>query len=352
MPDTTAEQFADSLFADNLHLMEVAAIWLGSRLGWYAALQAAGSCTAEQLAKATSSNPRYAREWLEQQATAGVLERDGELYSLPSGAAEVLLDRDSPNHIEPLVRQTVAAVLQLPAIADAYRSGGGVSWAQYGPDMSDSQGDMNRPLLLHSLPAEWTAQVPGLQHRLESGARVADFCCGQGWSAIGLARAFPGVTVDGFDVDLHGLDRARRNAEEHGVADRVTFYLADLAQPVGEGGEYDVCLAVECVHDLPRPVEVLRTMRRALREDGFAIVIDEAAEPELSTPGTELERVLYGFSLLVCLPDSMSTPGSVATGTVIRESTLSRYAADAGFAGVQAQPVDDTGLWRIYRLRT
>ena len=51
----------------------------------------------------------------------------------------------------------------------------------------------------------------------------------------------------------------------------------------------------------------------------------------------------------ICLPDSLSHPDSVATGTVMRPSTLDRYAREAGFAG--ARPLDvPAGLWRFYRL--
>jgi hypothetical protein len=37
---------------------------------------------------------------------------------------------------------------QVPALLDAYRTGGGVSWAQLGEDARDAQGDTNRPWFL------------------------------------------------------------------------------------------------------------------------------------------------------------------------------------------------------------
>jgi hypothetical protein len=60
---------------------------------------------------------------------------------------------------------------------------------------------------------------------------------------------------------------------------------------------------------------------------------------------------MYGFSLLVCLPDGMSSQPSAATGTVMRESTLRGYAQAAGFADVEVLPVEDFGFFRFYRLR-
>jgi hypothetical protein len=61
---------------------------------------------------------------------------------------------------------------------------------------------------------------------------------------------------------------------------------------------------------------------------------------------------MYGFSLLVCLPDGMSSRPTAATGTVMRPDTLRRYAREAGFSGVDVLPTGEFGLWRFYRLTT
>ena len=45
----------------------------------------------------------------------------------------------------------------------------------------------------------------------------------------------------------------------------------------------------------------------------------------------------------------MSGADSAATGTVIRRSTMQRYAREAGFADVEVLPVDHD-LWRFYAL--
>jgi hypothetical protein len=59
---------------------------------------------------------------------------------------------------------------------------------------------------------------------------------------------------------------------------------------------------------------------------------------------------MYGWSITCCLPDGLSTPGSVGTGTVMRPDTLRRYASDAGFASVDILPVQDD-FFRFYGLR-
>jgi hypothetical protein len=101
---------------------------------------------------------------------------------------------------------------------------------------------------------------------------------------------------------------------------------------------------------MPRPVPVLAAARRALAPGGVMVVMDEAVADHFTAPGDEVERLMYGFSLFVCLPDGMSSPPSVGTGTVMRRSTLEKYATAAGFGSVEVLPVDDFNVFRFYRL--
>lgn len=48
------------------------------RLGFYRCLAKDGAVTAQELAERTGTHPRYAREWLEQQAASGLLEHAGD----------------------------------------------------------------------------------------------------------------------------------------------------------------------------------------------------------------------------------------------------------------------------------
>ena len=71
VPGDEVDAFAERVFAAVLGAQQVQAIELGARLGWYDALAAGGALTSGELATATSSNERYAREWLEHQAVCG-----------------------------------------------------------------------------------------------------------------------------------------------------------------------------------------------------------------------------------------------------------------------------------------
>lgn len=355
MDANSAPAVADRVFQAVLGTVDLLAIFVGDRLGWYRSLAEDGPATAGELAARTATHPRYAREWLEQQAVTGLLavHREGtadeRVFAIPPATAEVLTDEHSLNYLAPYGRLFGATGPVLPKLLDAYRTGGGVSWDELGDNAREAQADGNRPWYEHRLAAA-LASVPEVDTALRApGARILDIGCGGGWSGIALARAYPAARVQGVDIDAPSVRMAVRNAAAAGVADRCDFRLTDAADLTE--GEFDIAFAFECVHDMPRPVEVLAAVRRALRPGGSLIVVDEAVAAEFAPDGDDVERLMYGFSLFVCLPDGMSSPPSAGTGTVMRPETLRRYALEAGFGAVDVLPIEDFGFWRFYRLR-
>jgi 2-polyprenyl-3-methyl-5-hydroxy-6-metoxy-1,4-benzoquinol methylase len=355
--DQQRDELVERLFTAGLGMGEVMTVYLGDSLGLYRALEQAGPMTAGELAKDAGIVERYAREWLEQQAAAGILATDDATagaderrYHLPPGHVEPLLDRDSPYSIAPLCTSFVAVSSALPDLLAAFRSGSGVASSAYGQDAIEAQGDFNRPWLVGSLGTEYLPSIPDLHERLlsEPGAAVADVACGVGWAAISLARAYPNITVDGFDHDDASIEIASRNAKEAGLADRVRFEARDAADPALQS-RYDLAMVVEAIHDLSQPVAVLSAIRDMLKPGGTLIVADERTEDAFTAPASETERLFYAYSVLSCLPSAMDDPTSAATGTVMRQETFEAYAKQAGFDAVSVLPIEHDFL-RFYRL--
>lgn len=349
-----AASFDERLLEQTIGALELFGIYLGDRLGLYDALRDEAGLTVGGLAARCGIHPRYAREWLEQQAVAGVLEVDdaaapaeARRYRLPKEHAAVLLDAEHPAHLAPLARMIAGVGGVIEDVAAAYRSGAGVAYARYGASFRHGQGGINRPAFATSLIDAWLPALDGAVEKLARGGRLADLGCGQGWSAIAAAKAWPAAQVLGLDDDPASIEDARRHAREAGAAAR--FECADASALAGHG-PFDVVLLLEVLHDLARPVEVLAAARRALAADGALLVADEKVAPAFHAPGDTLERMMYGWSIVHCLPTQMAAQPSAAIGTVIREDTVRDLAARAGFRGVRTLDVDG-GFFRLYELR-
>src|ERR671914_1530195 len=314
----TAEQrreaLVERLFGSAIGMMELLSIYVGERHGLYRALAEGGAATAPELAAATATNERYAREWLEQQAVAGILEVEDERaepearrFRLPEGHDEVLLERDSLYYVAPFAQQMVSLARPLPAVLEAYRTGGGVPYPEFGEDMREGIAHANRPMFVNLMGTEWLPAIPDVHQRLQADppALVADIGCGAGWSSISMARAYPKVRVDGFDLDEDSIAEAKANAAAENLTDRVTFQVRDAADPE-LSGRYDLAIAIECIHDMSRPVEALRAMRSLVGNNGAVLVVDERVGEKFKAPSDETERLMYGFSVLHCLPAGMA----------------------------------------------
>ena len=173
----------------------------------------------------------------------------------------MLTDEHSLSYLGALPRMFAAVGLHLEDLLAAYRSGGGVSWAQLGADARESQAATNRPWFESELGPALAgvpeaargavhARLPDRRRRLRRG--------------LVHPRARPGLSRG----DGH-RDRRRRavggrgpgHAEEAGLTDRVSF-----ADPAGAGWDqpdtFDAAFVFEALHDMPRPVEVLAALRR------------------------------------------------------------------------------------------
>lgn len=363
-PSAQCEAFVERVVQSVGGLFDIFSIYLGHRLGLYRILATHEQLTAPALARFAGINARYAREWLEQQTVTGILEVIDETaddeereFRLPAGHAEALADPDSANFIAPVAQLAAAVVEPFEDLVNAFRTGEGVPYSRYGREMREGQAGMNKALCLNVLGREWLPSIPDLHDRLseEVPARVADFGCGYGYSSVGIAGAYSNVVVDGFDLDRPSVERARDVATEHGVSNRVTFHCRNAGDPELEG-RYDLVLALECLHDMGRPVEALTTMRRLAGENGTVLVVDERVGDRFTARGNDVEWMMYGWSIFHCLPVGIADGGGNgcgcgcgATGTVMRLPTVERYAREAGFARVEVLPIENY-FFQVYRL--
>jgi 2-polyprenyl-3-methyl-5-hydroxy-6-metoxy-1,4-benzoquinol methylase len=347
-----AERLAERIFKDALGALELYALYLGERLGLYRALAEGGAATPAELASRTHTSQRLVREWLEQQTSSGLLEvadagaePAARRYSLPADLIPVLADADATGYLARMGVNIVRAGRRLPDVVESFRTGTAPPPLPWQPE---GWAEFNRPRYLNLLGRLWLPAVGDVDQRLrrEPPARVADIACGSGWSSIAMALAYPSITVDGFDLDADVIDLARRNAADRGVEDRVKFEVRDA---VDMAGEYDLVTIFEALHDMTRPVEVLRAVLGMLGDGGTVIVADELVEEAFRPNAPDRDRYAYAWSVVSCLPGAMGDPETAATGAVMRPSTLRGYCLEAGFSRMEVLPIE-TPFWRFYRI--
>jgi len=81
-----------------------------------------------------------------------------------------------------------------------------------------------------------------LEHIGREAVRILDVGTGSGAIAISLAHARPQSHVTAVDLSPAALEVARRNAQRHGVLDRVTFLQSNLLGSV-DGTDFDVVVS-------------------------------------------------------------------------------------------------------------
>jgi hypothetical protein len=349
---TTA--LAERLFEAVITGLELAAVHLGSELGWYRAL-AEAPATAPELAARTGTAPRYAREWLEQQAVTGILTVDDvaagpdeRRYALPEAYRPVLVDRDDLAYMPPFVQQALVLPRNVPRLLEAYRTGGGLSWAEMG-EARDAQAAGNRAYFLGPMATRDLASCPTSTRR--SGPVDGSPTSAAGWA--GRPSASPGRTRR--PASTASTSTSPRSSRRGAMPRRPGSPTGCgsppwTPRPPASRGATTWSPPSSACTTSPIPVAVLAAMRRMVRPGGTVLVVDEKVAERFTVPGDAVERLMYGFSVTCCLADGLSTRPSAGTGTVMRPATLERYAREAGFTGVDVLPVDhDT--FRFYRLR-
>src|SRR5262249_13836154 len=131
------------------------------------------------------------------------------------------------------------------------------------------------------------------------GQDVLDVGCGTGSITLDLAPSIARGRVIGIDADAEQIEVARKAADDRGI-DNVAFATASVyALPV-EAETFDVVYANAVLMYVQDQVRALREMRRVLRPDGLAAVIDDDLGTVVMSPerlGLELGPRLFELAV-------------------------------------------------------
>ncbi|MBX6748225.1 MAG: hypothetical protein IRY85_00920 [Micromonosporaceae bacterium] len=183
MDTTTVDEEAARAFTERLFGIFTDAalaylIHIGHTTGLFAAA-AAGPATSAALADRAGLQERYVREWLAALAYAQIVEYDAasETFWLPREHAASLTG-DGVTNLAPIALLTTLLGRNVDGVATAFRTGGGVPWEAFLPDIHPVMDALWQPMYRDLLVPEILPLAPGLVDRLRDGARAADLPAG------------------------------------------------------------------------------------------------------------------------------------------------------------------------------
>jgi SAM-dependent methyltransferase len=314
----------------------------GHRLGLYSALADLGRpATAEELSVAAGLHPRWVTEWLRQQAAAGLVAHDDDVvrFWMEPGFDVVLAEHDHPSFMAEAFRSLEAMTAAADRLPAAFRTGLGFGWEAGGEHGAEGTAAMLAGWYRAFLVPVLIERLDGVADRLRAGALVADIGCGTGVALRTMAAAYPASRFIGYDLSPTALAIAKAGAAEDGLSN-VEFVDA-ASTPLPDDGRFDLVCMFDVLHDTTDPAAMAAMVRRALAADGTWLLFDVKSR---ATVAENLEKIplaalMYGTSVLSCLPSSMSEPGGAGLGTLgLTEAVARELSAGAGFT--RFDPID------------
>jgi SAM-dependent methyltransferase len=333
--------FSRRLFGHLNGAVTSALVYLGDELGLYRAL-AAGPATSAELAARAGLAERWVREWLYNQAAAGLLEaQPDERFALSPEGRAVLAEESHPAFGAGMFTQLPATLAVAERLRESFRSGIGLPYDAFGPGGARGVERGFAPWLRTFLVPGVIRRVPGLAEKLAAGARVADVGCGGGAALLLLAQAFPAAELHGYELSRYALARAEENRVQAGAANVAFHAVPEDALP--EDGRFDLVLSFDCLHDMTRPDRVAAAIRRGLSGDGVWLIADIKSYPTFAenVEQNPMASLMYGFSVLTCMSSALSEPGGAGLGTLgLHEARARELARAAGFARFERLEVE------------
>jgi len=325
------KSFVEKVFGDMAGAMTAGLCYVGIETGLFRAMAEKGPMSLEDVVRESGLERRYVEEWLKGMVCAGYLEYDpvNETFELPDEHAYMLASEGTDHYAGGLFGMAPVLLGVAPRVAEAFRNGGGVPFADYGEPGIQALDMINRGNYEHRFAGYWLQALPEVVARLESGGRVLDVGCGAGQVPLALAKAFPQASIVGLDTDVESIRRAEAAAESAGLDGRISF-LSHGTADLDSAQEFDLITVCDCVHDFAQPVATLREIRTLLKADGTLFVVEPKVADRLEDNLNSVATMFYGFSIFHCMTQSLAQDGP-GLGTCLGPAGTESLMREAGF---------------------
>lgn len=317
------------------HTSTIASVAVADHLGLFPLL--VEPITGEELAVHNDWDERLLEELLYSLTAGGLVHHDDGRFSITPENAALLADPTSPYFLAGQARVLADLMGRAGTVAQAIVEGEGIDPATYPIETTLALERMNGPSQSVLLPKRWMAALPDVVDKLDAGGVAADVGCGAGVATEALARRFPASAFVGYDLSENAIRRARERTERAGL-DNLEFEQRSLHDL--PNGTFDFVLAYDVIHDLPDPEDGLASIRRSLKDEGAALLVEPNAESSVDDNLHPMGALLYGMSALHCVPVGLHGGGE-GVGACWGPDRAERYAREAGFAGFERLPIDN-----------
>jgi len=328
-----AENFATSLI-EMLNKSSLALMTsIGHRTGLFDAMAEMHYATSDEIAVKTSLNERYIREWLGALVTAGVVdyEPSSKKYFLPREHAAFLTRKAGADNLA-VFSQYMAVMGEVEdSIIACFKNGGGVPYSKF-HRFHEVMAEDSGQSVLSSLESHVLPLVSGLVDQLNTGIEVLDVGCGSGRIINRMASQFPNSRFTGIDLSEEAIDRASSAASQMKLKN-VEYLIRDLSDfdQTAPVEKYDFIATFDAIHDQGKPLNVLKGIYRALKQDGVYLMQDISGtghlEEDVKHP---IGTFLYTISCMHCMTVSLAQDGE-GLGAMWGESKTIEYLNKAGF---------------------
>lgn len=317
--------------------------YMGDQAGVYKAMEDAGPCSHEDLAKKTGVDARYLREWLSSNAAAGYIDYDtkNDTFSLSPEQAAIFSHEGEPTCMQGFFQAVVAQYEAHETAVDVFKSGRPRPWSEHSACCFCGTDRFFRPGYAANLVQNWIPGLDGVEAKLKAGAKIGDIGCGLGSSTILLAQTYPNSTVYGFDFHGPSIEKAKQKAKETGLTN-VEFH--EVTAKDFPGDDYDFICIFDALHDMGDPVGASAHIKDSLKSDGTFMVVEPLAADSLGENLNLLAAIFYGFSTTICVPTSKAQEVGLALGAQAGEKRISDVLKQGGFASVRRATETPTNM--------
>ncbi|MGD9388970.1 MAG: class I SAM-dependent methyltransferase [Thioalkalispiraceae bacterium] len=336
--DVFAERLVNALNEGALCIM----LSIGHRTGLFDHMDGQAPMTSTALAKQAGLNERYVREWLNMLVVSNIIEYEpgDKTYYLPHEHA-AWLSRNAPEGNISVFAQYIPMMGTVEDdIVDCFKNGGGVPYEKFSR-FHEIMAEDSGQTVLASLQEHILPLVPGLVQKLQNGIKVLDVGCGRGRALNLLAELYPHSQFVGVDLSSEAIEYATHEAKTRDLHN-VKFITQDVSD-FDQGNtekQFDLITTFDAVHDQARPLNVLKGIHKALKDDGVYLMQDIHGSSEVQN---NLEHpvapLLYSISTTHCMTVSLAQGGE-GLGTMWGQEKARELLTAAGFSQINIHQLE------------